>query len=176
MVHYRGLLLLVVFAVFLSTFCLQPGEARRTDRRRNARVAKEEAPLASIRNQSPQQETNKLDPARVEALRSLYQQLQSGAPFSDLEAALLQRFNDGDDITIVEADTVISRVLYDLYVRGLKWWELTPERQLLLDQYKEENATQPRRIEGWAESLLMRGSSTRRKSQKKIGRGCHINE
>jgi hypothetical protein len=135
MVHYRGLLLLAVFSVFLLTFFLQPGEASRTDRGSDSRVAKEKTSRPSVKTESPQQGKTELDSARVVALRSLYEQMKSGAPVSDLEAALLQRFTDGDDITFVEADTVISRALYDFYVRGLKFSDLRTDQQSLLAQY-----------------------------------------
>ena len=110
MVYYRRLLFVGVIALLLSAFFLQPGEARRTDHRRDSDVTRKSSFLPSIRIPSLLQGKVELDPARVDALRNLYEQMQSGAPVSDLEAAILQRFTDGDDISLVEADTVISRV------------------------------------------------------------------
>ncbi|HZE73000.1 MAG TPA: hypothetical protein VE135_26105, partial [Pyrinomonadaceae bacterium] len=154
MVHYRGLLLLAVIAAFLLTFFLQPGEARRTNSRRDSPVTKEKTSHPSVKIQSPQQGKTELDLARVEALRSLYEQMKSGTQVSDLEAALLQRFTDGDDITFVEADLIISRALYDFYFREIRFSELRTDQQSLLTQYKVESATQPRRIDSLAEPIL----------------------
>ncbi len=164
MFRYRGLLLLAVIAVFLLTFFLQPGEARRTNSRRDSRLTKEKTSRPSVKIESPQQGKTELDLARVEALRSLYEQMKSGAHFSDLEAALLQRFSDGDDITFVEADMIISRALYDFYVREIRFSELRTDQQSLLTQYKVESATQPRRIDSLAEPILTGDFPTVRKS------------
>ncbi len=79
--------------------------------------------------------------------------MKTGAPFSDLEAALLQRFSAGDDITFVEADTIISRAFYDFFIRRLKFSQLTTEQQSLLTQYKVETATQLRRIDSTSEPI-----------------------
>src|SRR5688572_26224214 len=117
MVQYRRLLFFGVIALLVLAFFLQPGEARRMDNKRDSNVNKEIISLPLGRNPSLQQQNTELDPARVEALKSLYEQMKSGAHVSDLEAALLQRFADGDDISFVEADAIISRVLYDFYVR-----------------------------------------------------------
>src|SRR6266496_2002562 len=164
MFRYRGLLLLAVIAVFLLTFFLQPGEARKTNSRRDSRLTKEKTSRPSVKIESPQQGKTELDLARVEALRSLYEQMKSGAHFSDLEAALLQRFSDGDDITFVEADMIISRALYDFYVREIRFSELRTDQQSLLTQYKVESATQPRRIDSLAEPILTGDFPTVRKS------------
>lgn len=152
MFHYRGLLLLAVISVLLLTLFLQPGEARRADSKRE-RVTKEKTSSPSVKIASPQQGQSELDPARVEALQSLYEQMQNGAPVSDLEAAHLLRFNDGDNITVVEADTIISRALYDFYVRKLKFSELRADQQTLLSQYKAEMATSLR-IDSRSEPIL----------------------
>jgi hypothetical protein len=76
--------------------------------------------------------TNELDAARKAALSSLYAQLKAGGAFSEEEASLLKKFETGASITELEADTVISRALYDHFIAGKT---LTKEQQELLDQY-----------------------------------------
>jgi hypothetical protein len=166
MARYRGSLLLLVFAVFLSTFVLESGEARKADRRGNASATKAMPSGASAKVQGK----GELDLTRIEALRSLYEQMKNGAPVSDLEAALLQRFGDGDEITFVEADLIISRALFDLQVRGIGFSKLTTDQQSLLTQYELERATQSRRIDSRSDLIANRNFS---KGLKSSGTALH---
>jgi hypothetical protein len=76
--------------------------------------------------------TSEIDAARKAALSSLYSQLKAGAAFSEEEAAVLKRFDAGASISELEADTVISRALYDHYIARKT---LSKAQQELLDQY-----------------------------------------
>jgi hypothetical protein len=73
-----------------------------------------------------------LDAGRQSALENLYAQSKSGAPFSLEEREILRRFAAGDVLSELEADTLISRALYDYYVAGI---ELTKEQHDLLGRY-----------------------------------------
>jgi len=73
-----------------------------------------------------------LDSERQAALVKLLAQLRAGTPFSEEETLLLRRFEAEGTLTELEADVVISRALYDFYIRGV---ELTPRQSALLDQY-----------------------------------------
>jgi predicted RecA/RadA family phage recombinase len=74
-----------------------------------------------------------LDSDREAAMLKLYSQLRAGAPFSLEEADILRRYGAGYKITELEADTVISRALYDYYITGN---DLTREQQVLLTRYR----------------------------------------
>src|ERR1051325_448897 len=73
-----------------------------------------------------------LDPQRQAALNKLLAQLKAGAPFSEEETLLLRRFEAGEALSELEADVVISRALYDFYIRRV---DLTRQQAALLDQY-----------------------------------------
>jgi hypothetical protein len=75
-----------------------------------------------------------LDPQRQAALQKLLLQLKEGAPFSEEETAVLRRFEAADAISELEADTVISRALYDNFILSK---ELTREQQELLSRYSQ---------------------------------------
>jgi hypothetical protein len=76
--------------------------------------------------------TSEIDAARKAALASLYAQLKAGGAFSEEEAAVLKKFDAGASITELEADTIISRALYNHFIAKKA---LTKEQQELLDQY-----------------------------------------
>lgn len=101
--------------------------------------------------QKPVQSSAGLDPAREQALLGLYAQLKAGAAFSEEEALILRRFNAGGVISILEADTVISRALFDYYISGK---ELTREQQDLLGQYTQFVARRDRDIADLKTRLL----------------------
>jgi hypothetical protein len=73
-----------------------------------------------------------LDAARQAAVDKLSSQLKAGAPFSIEEREILRKFAAGDVISEVEADTLVSRALYDYYVAGN---DLSREQQELLARY-----------------------------------------
>ncbi|HTG13668.1 MAG TPA: hypothetical protein VK747_00215, partial [Blastocatellia bacterium] len=73
-----------------------------------------------------------LDADREAAMLKLYSQLRAGAPFSLEESDVLRRYGAGYKITELEADTVISRALYDYYITGN---DLSREQQVLLSRY-----------------------------------------
>jgi hypothetical protein len=81
-----------------------------------------------------------LDTERQAALNKLLAQLKAGAPFSEEETLLLRRFEAGESLTDLEADVVISRALYDFYIRRV---ELTRQQATLLDQYLMSVARRP---------------------------------
>ncbi len=82
-----------------------------------------------------------LDAARAAALSKLLAQLKAGAPFSAEEADILHRFSAGDNISVVEADVLISRALYEFYIQGN---DISPEQLDLLHSY--EKLIAPREI------------------------------
>ena len=61
-------------------------------------------------------------------------ELKEGAPFSEEETAVLRRFESGGALTDLEADIVISRALYDLFILSK---ELTREQQEVYARYSE---------------------------------------
>jgi hypothetical protein len=73
-----------------------------------------------------------LDAARQAAVEKLYAESKMGAPFSLEEREILRKFAAGDVVSELEADTLISRALYDYYVTGN---ELSREQQELLGRY-----------------------------------------
>jgi len=75
-----------------------------------------------------------VDSAQQKAMQKLYTQLKAGDPFSEEEAKILLQFGEGLAITSLEADTVISRALYNYYIAGA---ELTKEQEELLDLYSQ---------------------------------------
>jgi hypothetical protein len=86
----------------------------------------------------PQQESS-----REAALNNLHAQLKARAPFSAEETQILLRFKNGEDVSDLEADVVISRALYRRYVAGES---LGAEQKALLGQYKEFIARNGKRI------------------------------
>ncbi|HVG20041.1 MAG TPA: hypothetical protein VNI02_13405, partial [Blastocatellia bacterium] len=73
-----------------------------------------------------------LDAARQAAVERLNAELKAGAPFSLEEQDILRRFAAGETLSELEADTLVSRALYDYYVTGN---ELSREQQELLGRY-----------------------------------------
>ncbi|HJQ25829.1 MAG TPA: hypothetical protein VKA60_18060 [Blastocatellia bacterium] len=71
---------------------------------------------------------------REAALNQLYAQLRSGAVFTAEETDILTRFANGKAISEIEADIVISRVLYLCNTLGRT---ASPEQTELLLRYKE---------------------------------------
>jgi hypothetical protein len=72
--------------------------------------------------------------ARLVALHELSSRLEAGSSFSDEEIGILRRFNAGELITDLEADTLISRALHDFYIAGS---ELSRAQEELLGRYGE---------------------------------------
>jgi hypothetical protein len=70
--------------------------------------------------------------ARRAALLDLYKQLLAGAPFSEEETIILNRFAGDLVVTELEADVVISRALYAFYVAKIS---LTKSQEVLLGAY-----------------------------------------
>ena len=85
-----------------------------------------------VRAMGQNQLTFDLGRARTRALRRLISQLESGAAFAEEEIGILRRWNAGGLITELEADTVISRALYDFYISGN---ELNHVQEELLGRY-----------------------------------------
>jgi hypothetical protein len=81
--------------------------------------------------------------SRESALNDLHAQLKARAPFSSEERLVLLRFKNGEKISDIEADTVISRVLYHRYVEGKA---LSSAQKALLGQYKKFIAQSGRRV------------------------------
>jgi HYR domain-containing protein/Calx-beta domain-containing protein len=95
-----------------------------------------------------------LDQKRKDALWDLYGRLKSGDPFSAEETQILNRFAAGESIEPIEADVVISRVLYLHFMTKL---ELTKEQQELLDIYTASVARRQQDIaDRKAQHLAMR--------------------
>lgn len=78
--------------------------------------------------------TGGVDVARESKLRDLCLEMRSGAPFSEVEARVLLRFMSGESIAAVEADTVISRVLYAQYVTHQA---ISAEQEALIAAFKK---------------------------------------
>ena len=78
------------------------------------------------------QSASGLDKTRTAALHKLNSRLEAGLPFAEEETAILRRFNGGAPISELEADTVISRAIYDFYISGR---ELNRVQQELLSAY-----------------------------------------
>ena len=81
--------------------------------------------------------------SREAALNDLHAQLKARAPFSAEETQILLRFKNGEKISDIEADTVISRALYRRYVEGKS---LSSDQKALLGQYKKFIAQSGRSI------------------------------
>jgi hypothetical protein len=75
-----------------------------------------------------------LDPQRQAALQKLLSELKAGDPFSLEESSILRKFESGGAVSELEADTVISRALYDRFILSK---ELTREQQELLARYSQ---------------------------------------
>ncbi len=75
-----------------------------------------------------------LDPQRQAALQKLLSELKGGAQFSEEETILLRKFEAGGAISDLEADIVISRALYDLFILAK---ELSREQQEVFDRYSQ---------------------------------------
>jgi hypothetical protein len=81
--------------------------------------------------------------SREAALNGLHAQLKARAPFSAEETQVLLRFKNGEKISDIESDAVISRALYRRYVEGK---DLSSEQKALLGQYKRFIAQSGRSI------------------------------
>lgn len=84
------------------------------------------------RARSEEQTRPVLDAPRRLALKQLNSQLRAGEPFSREEISILKRFAAGESITELEADTLISRSLYQRFTLGE---ELTRDHEILFDLY-----------------------------------------
>jgi hypothetical protein len=91
--------------------------------------------------------------SRQAALEKLYDQLKSGAPFSEEEALILGQFGKGYPLSDLEADVLISRSLYDYYVAGS---ELTKEQETLLSRFAQYVTRRDHDIADWKSQLLNR--------------------
>lgn len=80
---------------------------------------------------------NTLDEQRVSHLQDLIRLRASGVPFAVHEIEILDAFEAGLQIASIEADTVISRVIYDAYVAGKT---LTGDQRNVLERYRAYNA------------------------------------
>src|ERR1044072_2123061 len=78
------------------------------------------------------QVTHALSADRKAMLDLLVGQMQAGYPFSTEEKKILNNYNLKLEVTDLEADTVISRALYDYYIRDNA---LTIEQNDLLSRY-----------------------------------------
>ena len=94
--------------------------------------------IGALRQDRP---SDPLDASRIAALSKLQAELKAGAPFSHEERDILDRFGSGNAVSALEADVLISRVLYTYYIAGN---DLGDELQELLERYKEHIA--PRKI------------------------------
>jgi hypothetical protein len=86
---------------------------------------------------------SRLDASRDRQLRQLLSDVAAGKPFSLEEYELLNHFAFGGELTELEADVLLSRVLYDRYVVKRP---LTREQELLLEAYEEATARRERAI------------------------------
>ena len=137
--HLLNLVVIVAGLMGLLVFPLSPGGAA--------------GPARAVgRNQS----SSDLGKARTRALRNLYSQLEGGSPFAEEEIAILRRFNAGDRINQLEADTVISRALHDFYVAGS---ELNRQQQELLGRYTQMVAPRGQDVADLKTRLLERRRS-----------------
>ena len=107
----------------------------------------------AVRAMGQTQLTLDLGRARTRALRKLVSQLESGATFAEEEIAILRRWNAGGLITELEADTVISRALYDFYISGK---ELNRVQEELLGRYSEMVSRRPEDVADLKTRLLDR--------------------
>jgi len=73
-----------------------------------------------------------LDKVRTAALHKLSSQLEAGSSFAEEETILLRRFKAGGPLSELEADTLISRALFDFYITGN---ELNRAQEDLLSRY-----------------------------------------
>ena len=109
------------------------------------------AHVSSLKLSSQNPSGSGLDAARESALQQLYSQLNAGAPFSEEETYVLRRFGGGYVVSELEADILISRALYELYIKGN---QLTTQQQELLDRYKPFVAKRGRAIADYKKQLL----------------------
>jgi hypothetical protein len=84
-------------------------------------------------------------------LTKLYAEFLAGQPFSEEEQSILQQFGAGEAISSLEADLVISRAMYDLYVLGKS---LTKEQEDLLGRYIQSVARRDHDIADLKTQLL----------------------
>jgi len=84
-----------------------------------------------------------LDFTRETGLKDLYRQIKSGAPSALEERDVLVRFMNHEDVSELEADTVISRALYKRYVADQS---LKSKQKKLLKKYEKFIAEQNRKV------------------------------
>jgi hypothetical protein len=75
-----------------------------------------------------------LDQGRESALKNLYYQIKAGVPSSLEEREVLLRFTNGEPVSELEADTVISRAIYKRYVADQ---HLSKKQKKLLRKYEK---------------------------------------
>ncbi len=110
----------VVLGLSLAVWLILPGLA--------SRIVQAGSGVAS----TPAPKKFEVSQDRQAALKTLSLRLKSGEPFSSEEADILNKYTGGGSITDLEADTVISRVLYKFYILAD---DLTAEQENLLDRY-----------------------------------------
>ena len=113
--HFVGLSIIVAGLLGLVVLPLPPGSAT--------------GPAYAVRQNRSASDLGK---ARTEALHKLSSQLDAGSQFAEEETILLRRFNAGGPLSELEADTLVSRALYDFYITGN---ELNRAQQELLSRY-----------------------------------------
>ena len=92
-----------------------------------------------------------LERLRQSALENLFARFKAGDQFSEEEEAILRRFSEGQALSDLEADVLISRALYDHYIAGK---ELTKEQEELLNRYAEHIARRDHDIADLKTQLL----------------------
>src|SRR6185503_20153852 len=92
-----------------------------------------------------------LERLRQSALENLMARFKAGDQFSEEEEAILRRFSEGQALSDLEADVLISRALYDHYIAGK---ELTKEQEELLNRYGEHIARRDHDIADLKTQLL----------------------
>jgi len=90
-------------------------------------------PVASAAGLNDKGNRVTLDVERQNALKRLYIDLATGKAFSGAEAQVISAFMRGDDVSEMEADTVISRALY---AKNISNDELSKEQQALLATFE----------------------------------------
>ena len=114
----------------------------------------------------------KLDAQRRLALKQLDSRLRAGDPFSREEIEILTRFAAGYSITELEADTLISRALYNRYVVSNP---LSREQESLLDLYSGSVARREHDIADFKfSSLEMRSAAAAAPVAVKVGASPNV--
>jgi hypothetical protein len=154
----RRLAMLVVAALAVAQLIpITANAANPSSRSTRLRPLRSEAP-------APQAEAQKsassvagdgegLDAARAGALELLYKQLLSGTPFSAEESEILTRFAAGQNVSVLDADVVISRAIYTRHISAT---EMTREQAQLYDAYAASVARRERDIADVKAELVAR--------------------